>query len=466
MSQVGLKVKDCFTGALLQRDDPGYDHARFDRVWNLRRPDRYPAAVLVAETESDVLEGVRLARERGWQVGVRAGGHSFPAWGLRDDAILIDVGRLNAMEYDEATGIVAAGPAVQGGNDLMPYLKRYGRFFPTGGCGSVGLGGFLLQGGMGWNHRGWGWSAEQIVAIDVVTADGELVRADSEQNTDLFWAARGAGPGFVGIVTRFHLQTRPIPAGLAATLQIYPLDSYAKVLEWLCSVQRDVSASVHLVAICANPPTPIPGHEGLVFAIQAVAFGDSFDESAAALAPLMKCPFIGEALVVPEVQPTTIEDQHAFVDAAHPPAMRYMVDSAWVEGDYAKIIAATETLVMDRPRREVGHTFFWFTLPHDAPDMAAGLQTELMVGSYIIYPNESDDTTYRNWSSAAMKPLEPFTVGQYWGDSDQQHRHVKCVSDSAWRRLEEIRANRDPSDLFVGYLTGPDGFDNANGWRA
>lgn len=464
MSQIDMKAKERFTGALLQRDDPGYEQARFDRVWNARRPDRYPAAVLVAETEADVVEGVRLAREHDWRIGVRSGGHSFPVWGVRDDAMLIDLGRLNAMDYDESSGIVAVGPAVQGGSDLMPYLTRYGRFFPTGGCGSVGVGGFLMQGGMGWNHRGWGWSAEQIVAIDVVTADGEFVRADSEHNTDLFWAARGAGPGFTGIVTRFYLKTRPISAGLAATLQIYPLTSYAKVLEWLCGVQCDVPDSVHLIAICCTPPIPIPGHEGPVFALLGVAFGDSLDDSAAALAPLMTCPYTDEAFVVSDAQPTTLEDQHAFADAAHPEGMRYLVDSVWVEGDHAKIVAATEQLVMDRLSHDVGHTLFWFTLPHDGPDMAASLQTELMIASYVIYPDESDDTAYRNWSTAAMKHLEPFTAGQYWGDSDQQHRHVKCVSDSTWRRLDEIRVNRDPDGRFVGYLSGSNVFNNTNEW--
>jgi FAD/FMN-containing dehydrogenase len=81
--------------------------------------------------------------------------------------------------------------------------------------------------------RGWGYTAEQIASIDVVTANGELVRADEQSNSDLFWAARGAGPGFCGAITRFHLRTRPVPKGLAATTHIYPLPRYAEVVEWV-----------------------------------------------------------------------------------------------------------------------------------------------------------------------------------------------------------------------------------------
>lgn len=454
-----------FTGRLIERGADGYEAARMDRVYHSRHPERYPAAILLAETENDVVEGVRLAKERGWQVGIRSGGHSFPVWGVRDDALLVDMGRYKEMSFDPDTGIVSVTPSVQGGAELGPYLQQHGRFFPSGGCSSVAVGGFLLQGGMGWNHRGWGYAAEQVDAIDVVTAAGELVHADENENSDLFWAARGAGPGFFGAVTCFHLRTRVIPEGLAWTVQAYPLASYARVLQWYCEKQHDISADVHLAASVTNPPFPMPGHDGgLIFIIFGLAFCESLDASAAALAPMNECPYVDEALMVLELQPTSIAEQHAFVDTAHPPALRYRVDSAWVEGDYAQVIAATRTLVEQRPSTKAGHTFFWFTLPRDGADMAMSLQTDLMVGAYIIYDDATEDDAYRDWSLAAMGELEPFTVSQYWGDSDQQHRDVRVLTDEAWQRLKEIREKRDPDNVFVGYLTKDDGFHNVNGW--
>jgi FAD/FMN-containing dehydrogenase len=190
---------------LIRRGEAGYEQARVGRIFNARRPDRFPAAILLADDADDVSAGVRLARERGWTVSVRSGGHSWAAWSLRDGALLIDLGSLAELSYDEPTGVLTAGPAARGGLDVAPFLAARGRAFPVGHCPAVGLGGYLLQGGQGWNGRRMGWACESVVAVDVVTADGALVRDDA----DLLWAARGAGPGFPGIVTAFHLQTCP-----------------------------------------------------------------------------------------------------------------------------------------------------------------------------------------------------------------------------------------------------------------
>jgi FAD/FMN-containing dehydrogenase len=162
---------------MIRRGDPGYEQARVGRIFNARRPARYPAAIQLADDAGDVAAGVRLTRAENLTVSVRSGGHSWAAWSLRDDALLIDLGGLNGLDYDEATGVVVAGPAVRGGRDLSPFLAERGRAFPGGHCPSVGLGGYLLQGGQGWNGRRMGWACESVVAVDVVTADGSLLRA-------------------------------------------------------------------------------------------------------------------------------------------------------------------------------------------------------------------------------------------------------------------------------------------------
>jgi len=297
---------------LIRRGADGYDEARFARVFNTRRPERYPAAVLVAESEDDVVKGVRLARDRGWKVAIRAGGHSFPAWSLRDDGLVIDLGGFKQTAFDESTGVVSVTPSVSGG-ELNSYLSGYGRFFTTGDCPSLGLGGFLVQGGMGMGFRGWGYAAEQIASIDVVTADGELVRADEQSNSDLFWAARGAGPGFCGAITRFHLRTRPVPKGLAATTHIYPLARYAEVVEWVWKIHPSLSPEVALVAVSVVPPFPVPGaDEGFMFVVAGVAFSESRDAALKVLAPFAESPFLTDALVVQHAQPTTIAERLEF----------------------------------------------------------------------------------------------------------------------------------------------------------
>lgn len=457
-----------FTGDLILRGEDGYEHARTARIYHARHPERFPAAVLLARSEHDVVEGVRLARDRGWKVGIKSGGHSFPVWGLRDDGLLIDLAGLDDMSYDPDTGIVSVTPAVTGGQQLNPYLEQFGVFFPGGGCSSVGVGGFLLQGGMGWNFRGWGWSAEQIVAIDVVTADGDLVRADDTHNSDLFWAARGAGPGYCGAITRFHLRTRPIPEGLASMVQAFPVDQYAEVLEWLCAQQHTIPDTVHLVAISTVPQFPIPGHPDgeLLFLVWAVAFCDTAEGSAAALAALTNGPLATRASFTVDPHPTTLQAEYAFVDSSHPAGYRYRVDSAWVDGSPAQVVSASRRLVLDRPRNEPGHTFFQYALPHHGPDIAMSLKTEVMIGTYVIYDDPANDDAHQRWLLSAMEDLEPITVGQYWGDSDQQNRRVKCLTDANWARLQQVKAHRDPDGLFVDYLAGQRKFDNTNAWEA
>ena len=203
-----------------------------------------------------------------------------------------------------------------------------------------------------------------------------------------------------------------------------------------------------------------------MFIVAGVALSASRDDALEVLAPLAESPFVGDALFVQHAQPTTIAERFEFAGAIHPPGRRYLVDSAWVDGPPRDIIAAAKQLVAERPSGTRGHAFFDFSLPRsDAPDMAMSLRTDVMLGSYIIYQGEQNDDAYRAWHLAAMKRLEPFTVGQYWGDSDQTQREVKTLTDDAWARLQQIRAKRDPNGLFADYLAGPGGFRNRNSWE-
>jgi len=457
-----------FAGQIFLRGEPGYEEARTARIWHANRPDRFPEAILLAKNESDLVNGVRLARQKGWSVAVRSGGHSFPVWSVRDSGLLIDLGGYKEMSYDADSQIVTATSAIKGGDELNPYLKQFGRYFGAGGCPSVGLGGFLLQGGMGWNFRGWGYACEQVVAIDIVTADGELVRAGENQNADLFWAARGIGPGFCGLISRFHLKTRALTDGVAVSMQAYPVERYEQVLKWLWDKHPDISDKVYFNAVSARPPMPIPGHDGgLVFMIWACAFCDSQEEAAEVLAPLKDCPYREDAIMVSDAQPTTLPEQLSLVDQLHPAGLYYKVDSAWVDGPQQDIIKAMRTLVMDRQAEDTGYTFLIFRLPRpdDAPEIAMDLGTDLCVGAYIIHEDESADQKLRDWLRNAMGELEPYTVGQNWGDSDQTFREVKCLTDETWSRYQKIRDERDPEGVFHAHLAGPGGFQNRNGWE-
>ena len=324
-----------FTGQLLRPADARFADAAVSRIFNQRRPSRRPAAVLRAANAEDVAAGVRLAAAEGLRIAVRSGGHSWAAWSLRDDTLLIDLAAFTGLSYDDETGIATAGPAVRGGLDLDPFLAREDRFFAAGHCPTVGIGGFLLQGGMGWNCRGWGWAAESIDAIRVVTASGEIVWCDESVNADLFWAARGAGPGFFGVATAFRLRTRPRYRELTQTTYVYPAEAAAEVLDWLHAARHDVPSSVELVAVGITPPLPPEvAYSGPVLVVDGV----SFDGGPSSLRALGTCPVADKALVQKVAQPVTIGELRAEQVRANPEGHRYVVDNAYLSGSGGSLI--------------------------------------------------------------------------------------------------------------------------------
>ena len=448
--------------ALILRGEPGFERARTARIFNRRLTDRQPAAVLKVASEDDVVRGVRLARERGLRVAVRSGGHSWAQWSIREDALVLDLAGLRELSYDPATGIATASPAIQGGLELDPFLAKHDRFFGGGHCPTVGIGGFLLQGGQGWNARGWGWGAESVTAVDVVTADGELVRADATRNSDLYWAARGAGPGFFGVVTRFHLRTRPRFRHLAQTVQAYRMDDFDEVMTWLHGMHSTVADSVEIVAVAKTDHDLSPRP---VLLVTGVALVDSEAEAQAALAPFRACPALGRALMVLDAQPSSLAEQRERQLRDNPEGHRWAVDNAWLTGTPAEVVPPMRTAFTRLPNDKAFSIWLSMAPLRTLPDMALSLQSEIYLASYVPSVEESDDEANRAWLAGAMADLEPVTVGQYVGDADLTRRQVRFLSDEAWDRLGRIRAVRDKDALFVGYLAGHEGPRNSNHWQ-
>lgn len=469
MSDTALQTTE-FEGRLVLPTDTDWEDARVGRVFNGRRPDRQPDAVLLAASVEDVQRGVRLANERGWTVAIRSGGHAWAAWSVRDGGLLIDLARLNDISYDEATDIVSAGPAVKGGDTLSPYLEEKGRFFNGGHCPSVGIGGFLLQGGQGWNQRGWGWAAESVVAVDVVTADGELVRADATQNTDLYWAARGAGPTFPGVVVRFHIQTRPKFGYLGHTVQAYELEDFTEVMTWLYGAHHHISTDVEIVAI--STPAPLPsGETRRVFMVTAVALSADREEAQAALAPFNDCPVIDRAIFVQDCAESTLAEHRAQQELQNPEHAQYICDNLWVDGEntpegVAAMVEGIRPLFTTNPT-EKGFAIWMSNAPmrRELPDMAFSLQTEAYVASYTVYDDPADYQRNRDWLNDVMAHAEPVTAGQYLGDSDMTNRQLKFMAPENWERLKQVIAERDPDGRFHRYLAADHSTLNINHWE-
>lgn len=438
-----------FTGAFWRSGDMGFADATTSRIFNHRRPSRRPAAVLRADHAADVVAGVKLAMAEGWKVAVRSGGHSWAAWSLREDTLLIDLARFTGMSYDPASGIVAVGPAVRGGLDLDPYLAGHDRFFAVGHSPTVGLGGFLLQGGIGWNCRGWGWAAESIESMDVVTAAGELVRCSETQNADLFWAARGSGPGFFGVVTEFRLRTRPRFRELTQSTYVYLADLASEVLTWYHTARHDLPPSVELAAVGSTPS----GLNSPVLIIDAV----SFDGGPASLAALGTCPVVGQALATKVAQPVVLTDLHAEQLRANPDYHRYLADNAFLAGSTSELVPALVPAFTDLPTSKTFTVLGDFTplLSRGPPDMALSVQTDLYFAAYVIGETPGEDARCRSWLDGTMKRVAPYSAGCYLGDSDLTVRPDRIMSDAAWSKFQQIRTARDPEDRFPGYLGAP-----------
>src|SRR5579883_451679 len=229
----------------LRRGEPGYEQARRATSWNARLPARHHDVIVRARSANDVIEAVRFARSEGLRIGVRSGGHGWSANHVRDGGLLLDVSALDEVTIDKRAMRATAGPGRRG-DELSSLLSKERLFFPTGHCRGVGIGGYLLQGGFGWHGRVLGLACESVEALDVVTAEGEPVHASPTENDDLYWAARGAGCGFFGVVTRFHLRLYDKPRTIGFALQTFSLTRLEEVFRWAREVSREVPECVEL----------------------------------------------------------------------------------------------------------------------------------------------------------------------------------------------------------------------------
>ena len=456
--------RDRFAGRLLLRGDPGYEQARTGRIFNARRPDRFPAAVLFAEDDDDVIDGVRLAAERGLTVSVRSGGHSWAAWSLHDDALLIDLGRLRDISYEPATGVVSVRPAVQGGLELAPFLAERGRVFPGGHCASVGLGGYLLQGGQGWNGRARGWACQSVAGLEVVTADGTLVHADAGENSDLLWAARGAGPGFPGIVTRFHLQTYEAPPAMWHDTWTFRLDDAVELLSWLHDVLPRLDRRVEPV-VAATRLRDVPLHDGTarpdgtVLLLHTTVMADSDAGALALLAPIQDGPLAGRELGHVQGR-TSVAEENLAQTAQNPEGYRYAVDCTWTDAP-ARVLAPRLQAMWSELDTEHSFSIWYGWAPRrDLPDMAFSVEADVYIATYVIYADRADDARYTGWVHRRTAELAAHGAGVYLGDTDFTRRQDRFLSDEAYRRLGAIRAERDPAGRFTSYLTSaPEGLN-------
>ncbi|GAS99731.1 oxidoreductase [Mycolicibacterium canariasense] len=438
------------TARYFVRGADGYEAARRATVWNARLPQRFPDLIVQAADVADVVAAVRHAAERDLTIGIRSGGHSWAANHVRDGGLLLDVSRLDSCRVDTTAMTAVVGPG-KGGSALAVELAEQGLFFPAGHCRGVAIGGYLLQGGYGWNSRVLGPACESVLGLDVVTADGAQVYCDSEHHPELYWAARGSGPGFFGVVTAFHLRLYPKPPVCGSSLYVYPIESADAVFGWAREISAEVDRRVELQIVTS---TEIPGvglrTPGIVLA--SPVFADTEDQAKAALALLDSCPARADALIAVPFAPADLPSWFDAVMSNYPSGHRYATDNMWTSAPAADLVPGVRRIIETMPPHP-SH-FLWLNWgPSPArQDMAYSLEDEIYLALYTAWSDPADDARYGDWARSNMAEMAHLATGVQLADENLGERPARFATDASMARLDAVRAQYDPHCRFHSWM--------------
>jgi FAD/FMN-containing dehydrogenase len=274
------ELRESVHGEVFTPGDDGYLEAR--EVWNGAHQDRRPAVVVRCTGAADVIAAVGFARSHGLPVAVRGGGHSIAGFSTCDDGIVIDLSPMNDVHVDQGSRrALVGGGAVWA--DVDHETQAHGLATTGGLVSSTGVAGFTLGGGIGWTMRKFGLACDNLVAADMVTADGRLVHASESENPDLLWGLRGGGGNF-GIVTRFEFELHPLGPVIYAGPVFYPAEHAFDLLRafrgWAAGAPDEVAALVNLTRAPPLPVIPEKWHGRKVVALVAASTGPA-EEGAA-----------------------------------------------------------------------------------------------------------------------------------------------------------------------------------------
>ena len=394
-----------------------------------------------AASVADVQEAVRFAGSHGLTVSPRGGGHHFTGIAARAD-MMIDLGALKGLHIDVAGRSAHVEPAVTN-LEMATALEQKGLAFPLGHCGSVPMSGYLLGGGIGWNGGAWGFACGLVSSAEVVLADGRCITASATENPEVFWALRGAGPGFFGIVTAWRLDLKPAPVAIETVVRVYSGAMAADVAAWADTVMAKAPASVEFTAkVMAGPAGPMVAAIATVFAETADAARD-IHAGLAVGAPT--------ALDVIGPMQAPMAGLYQATDPSVPVGRRYRADSAWSDAAFGAILGRTVEGMARAPSAE---TFAVLTLsPNAVPaqsDAALSCSGRIFGAVYGIWQDAADDDRNTAWLNGLIEDLSPLCTGAYVGlcDLDRPGRLLPTHSDAAAMRLADLRLRFDPAGLF------------------
>lgn len=446
-------LKRQVTGDVIGKNDPDYDAWRSRMTpWQLRKTERRPDLIVQARSVSDVAAVVRFAEKSGARIAVRSGGHSWVSSSVRDEGVLLDVGSFRDLSIDAEARTAVVGPAIRA-RELATALERAGLAFPVAHCSNVALGGYLLGGGQGWNWGSWGGPAcRSIEALDVVNARGEVIRVDASNHGDLYWAARGAGPGFPGVVVNYHLKLYPLPKAIYTSSCTWPLSATLAVADWLPRLSAALSHKVEVIMFLMTLPETMGAQKAV--SVSAVAFADTPAEARELLAPMSEAVSLAKPMMSEELQPATFNSLLTLVDPMYPPC-RAAADTFWFDLSMEAVMARFVDLFAAAPSPLSNAICEVMPEPLDLPDMAYSMRRPTFVAPYSFWMNEKDDEANLAWMKKTQELLAPLAAGHYINEADLEagpERSRRSYTEENWRKLMAVRRKYDPNGLFHDYL--------------
>jgi FAD/FMN-containing dehydrogenase len=437
------ELGDTLNGRVIVPGDPDYDQARTVFYGGI---DRHPAVIVKAADTSDVARVVSLARETGLELAVRDGGHSSAGHSACEGGIVLDLSGMNALDLDVDRHTAWAQTGLTAGQ-YTSAAGAYGLATGFGDTGSVGIGGLTLGGGVGYLVRKYGLTIDDLLAAELVTADGQLLHVDDQHHPDLFWAIRGGGGNF-GVATRFRFRLHPVPTVVGGML-ILPATP-----EVIASFVAEAQAAPEELSTIANvmpaPPLPfVPAeqHGRLVIMATLVSAGNP-EAGQRAVAPL-------RALAPP------------LADLVRP--MRYPEIYPPGDGGFHPT-AVTHTMFLDAIDRQVAETILQYLQTSDASMRSAQLRvlggamarvpadatafahraSRIMVNLTAFYQGPADRAARQAWVAdfaAALRQGDGGAYVNFLGDEGQE-RIREAYPGSTWERLAAVKVRYDPTNLF------------------
>lgn len=435
------------TGAAWLPGSPEYEESR--RLQN-GLIDRRPAVIVHCEGTADVVQAVTYAREHDLHLSVRCGGHNVSGNAMNDGGVAIDMRGMRSVHVDTGQRIVRAeGGATWGDVDRQTSL--FGLAVPGGVVSTTGIGGLTLHGGLGHLRRKHGLSIDNLLEVEIVTADGNVLTANDATNADLFWAVRGAGSNFGVITYRAH----PVGPLVHLTAPVYALDDAEQVVagwrEFVSTAPDEVSSLALFWSVPSVDAFPAEHHGTPIFIPAAVYAGDPAD-GARILQPLRE---LAQPLfdLTGEMPYTTLQ---AAFDPFFPRGRLYYWKSSYIDELSDDAIGTMIEQARQRPSGLSSVTFWHLggAISRISADATAYWRSE---APYLLTAESSWDDPDQNatniaWSRDTLAALEPYTHGglylNFAGFGEEKDSMLRSTFGHNYQRLVEVKRRYDPGNLF------------------